>query len=264
MSLFLAKQPPRDDDRDNPLRWVMMAPLIEEFEAFAERFGVRVYMVYGMTEIPCVFRVVDPVERRSLGKPIDPGYTARIVDGNDIPIEEPGVAGELILRHEWPWAISPGYLGDAEATARVWRNGWFHTGDVFARTAAGDFYLVDRVKDSIRRRGENVSAAEVETEILSHPEVTEAAAIAVPAEMDEEILVYAVVRPESELDPEGLHAYLVEKLPYFALPRYVVFAETLPRNPALRVDKPQLRELGVPAGAWDREAVGITVQRERF
>jgi crotonobetaine/carnitine-CoA ligase len=264
MSLFLAKQPPRDDDRDNPLRWVMMAPLIEDFEAFAERFDVRIYMVYGMTEIPCVFRVVDPVERRSLGKPIDPGYTARIVDENDIPIEEPGVAGELMLRHEWPWAISPGYLGDAEATARVWRNGWFHTGDVFARTPDGDFYLVDRVKDSIRRRGENVSAAEVETEILSHPDVTEAAAIAVPAEMDEEILVYVVVRPESDLDPKTVHAYLVERLPYFAVPRYVVFAETLPRNPALRVDKPQLREAGIPAGAWDREAVGIAVQRERF
>jgi carnitine-CoA ligase len=264
MSLFLHKQPPRDDDRDNPLRWVMLAPLIEDFQAFAERFGVRIYMVYGMTEIPCVFRVVDPVTRRSLGTPVDAGYTARIVDADDLPITEPHVAGELALRHELPWAISPGYLGDAEATARVWRNGWFHTGDVFARDERGDFYLVDRVKDSIRRRGENVSAAEVETEMLSHHDVTEAAAIAVPAEMDEEILAYAVVRPGSELDEEALHAHLVERLPYFAVPRYVVLADALPRNPALRVDKPQLRERGVPDGAWDREAVGITVTRERF
>jgi carnitine-CoA ligase len=264
MSLFLSKQPPRADDRDNPMRWVMMAPLVEDFEQFAERFGVRIYMLYGMTEIPCVFRVVDPVDRRSMGKPIDPGYTARIVDENDLPIEAAGVPGELILRHEVPWAISPGYLDDADATARVWRNGWFHTGDVFARTDDGDFYLVDRVKDSIRRRGENVSAAEVETEMLSHPDVTEAGAIAVPAELDEEILAYAVIRPESGLEPAGLHEHLVDRLPYFAVPRYIAFVDSLPRNPALRVDKPQLRELGIPPTAWDREAAGVVIQRERF
>jgi carnitine-CoA ligase len=234
------------------------------FEAFAERFDVRIYMVYGMTEIPCVLRVVDPVTRRSLGTPVDPVYTARIVDENDLAIEQADVAGELVLRHELPWAISPGYLGDPDATGRVWRNGWFHTRDVFARDASGDFYVVDRVKDAIRRRGEKASAAEVETEILSHPDVTEAAAIAVPAEMDEEILAYAVARPGSALDEEGLHAYLLERLPYFAVPRCVVFADALPRNPALRVDKPQLRERGVPAGAWDREAAGIALQRDGF
>jgi carnitine-CoA ligase len=263
MSLFLYKQPARPDDRDNPLRWVMMAPLIEDFAGFAERFGVRVYMVYGMTEIPCPFRVVDPVERRSLGVPVDDGVELRIVDEHDQPLgdEQPG---ELVLRHAVPWAISPGYLGDPEATARVWRNGWFHTGDVFARRASGEYYLVDRVKDSIRRRGENVSAAEVETEILSHPDVTEAAAIGVPAELDEEILAYAVVRPQSGLDARALHGYLLERLPYFAVPRYIALAGALPRNPALRVDKPQLRALGVPATAWDRDAAGIVVRRERF
>jgi crotonobetaine/carnitine-CoA ligase len=263
MSLFLYKQPPKPDDRDNPLRFVMMAPLIERFAEFAERFDVRVYMIYGMTEIPCPFRVVDPVERRSLGPPVDDGVELRIVDEHDVPLgdEQPG---ELVLRHTVPWAISPGYLGDVEATARVWRNGWFHTGDVFARRANGDFYLVDRVKDSIRRRGENVSAAEVETEILSHPDVTEAAAIGVPAELDEEILAYAVVRPESDLGPEALHEHLVERLAYFAVPRYIAFVETLPRNPALRVDKPQLRELGLPSDVWDREVAGVVLQRERF
>jgi crotonobetaine/carnitine-CoA ligase len=263
MSLFLHKQPPRPDDRDNPLRWVMMAPLIDDFATFAERFDVRVYMVYGMTEIPCPFRVVDPVERRSLGRPVDDGVELRIVDEHDQPLgdEQPG---ELVLRHTVPWAISPGYLGDPEATARVWRNGWFHTGDVFARRADGEYYLVDRVKDSIRRRGENVSAAEVETEILSHPEVTEAAAIGVPAELDEEILAFAVVRADSALDAPALHRYLAERLPYFAVPRYIEFSDGLPRNPALRVDKPRLRELGVPATAWDREAAGIVLRRERL
>jgi crotonobetaine/carnitine-CoA ligase len=241
----------------------MMAPLIEDFAGFAERFDVRIYMVYGMTEIPCPFRVVDPVERRSLGPPVDDGVELRIVDEHDQPLG-PEQPGELVLRHTVPGAISPGYLGDAEATARVWRNGWFHTGDVFARRASGEYYLVDRVKDSIRRRGENVSAAEVETEILSHPAVTEAAAIGVPAELDEEILAYCVVRPQSGLDAPALHDYLVERLPYFAVPRYIALAGSLPRNPALRVDKPHLRERGVPAGAWDREAAGIVLRRERL
>jgi crotonobetaine/carnitine-CoA ligase len=135
----------------------------------------------------------------------------------------------------------------------------------FRRRANGDYYLVDRVKDSIRRRGENVSAAEVETEMLSHPDVTEAAAaIAVPAELDEEILAYAVVRPDSGLDPAGLHEHLVDHLPCFAVPRYIAFVDALPRNPALRVDKPQLREPGIPPGTWDREAAGVIVERERF
>jgi len=98
--------------------------------------------------------------------------------------------------------------------------------------------------------------------MLSHPDVTEAATIAVPAELDEEILAYAVVRSESELDPEALHTHLADRLAYFAVPRYIAFVDALPRNPALRVDKPQLRDLGVPPSAWDREAAGVIVQRE--
>lgn len=264
MSLFLHKQPLREDDADNPVRFVMMAPLIEGFDEFSARFGVRVYMLYGMTEIPCVFRVIDPVERRDLALPADPGYEVRIVDEHDLPIERPHEAGEMVLRHATPWAISPGYLGDSAATARVWRNGWFHTGDVFARDERGHFYLVDRVKDSIRRRGENVSAAEVETELLAHPEVTEAAVIGVPAELDEEIFALVVARQDARIGPEDLHAHLVERLPYFAVPRYIQFVGALPRNPALRVDKPALRDRGLPADAWDRDVAGVTVGRERF
>lgn len=264
MSLFLHKQPRRDDDAGNPLRFVMMAPLIKGFEDFAARFDVRVYMLYGMTEIPCVFRVLDPAERRDLALPADPGYEVRIVDEHDLPIEDPHVPGEMLLRHATPWAISPGYLGDPAATARVWRNGWFHTGDVFARDERGHFYLVDRVKDSIRRRGENVSAAEVEAELLAHPDIAEAAVIGVPAELDEEIFALVVVRNRSDLAPELLHAHLVDRLPYFAVPRYIQFVPTLPRNPALRVDKPALRDRGLPADAWDRDVAGVTVGRERF
>jgi crotonobetaine/carnitine-CoA ligase len=263
MSLFLAKQPPRPDDRDNPLRLAMLAPLFPGFQEFADRHGMRVYMVYGMTEMPCVFSVLDPADPKSLGPPADPGYQVRLVDEHDLEVER-GTPGEMILRHELPWAISPGYLNDPTATAAAWRNGWFHTGDVFVEHDDGSYVLVDRVKDSIRRRGENVSSAEVETELVAHPDVAEAAVIGVPAEMEEEILAYVSFRPGASVTPEALIDHLVPRLPYFALPRFIHVAESLPRNVALRPDKPALRAGGLPDGVWDREVAGKVVRRERF
>lgn len=263
MSLFLAKQAPRDDDLDNPLRLAMLAPLFPGFDEFAARFGFHVYTVMGMTELPCVFSWLDPTDHRSVGVPADPGYEVRIVDANDLPVER-GTQGELVLRHRLPWAITAGYLNNPAATASAWRNGWFHTGDVFVQDEAGRYCLVDRLKDSIRRRGENVSAAEVETELLAHEHVIEAAVIAVDAEIEDDILAYVVARPDVELTPEALVEHLVSRLPYFAIPRYIQFADSLPHSVALRVDKPALRAKGLPAGAWDREASDVVVRRERF
>lgn len=261
MSLFLHKQPESPDDADNPLRLVLLAPLFPGFEHFARRFDLSIYMVYGMTEMSCVFTVLDPTEVGSLGQPADPGYEARIVDEHDIEVP-PGVAGELIVRHRLPWVVTPGYLNDPAATARAWRNGWFHSGDVFVRSAAGDHRLVDRVKDAIRRRGEFVSAAEVERELLQLPEVTEAAVIGVAGEMEEEVLAYVAVRAGSTAP--GIHAQIVDRLAYFAVPRFLVVRETLPRNVALRVDKPTLRAQGIPADAWDAVTAGVQPTRERF
>jgi crotonobetaine/carnitine-CoA ligase len=156
MAHFLWEQPRRPNDADNPLRLAMQAPLLPAFREFGERFGTRIYTVYGMTELPCPFSILDPVDHRTLGKPIDPDYELRLVDEHDREVPQ-GVPGELLARHRVPWAITPGYLHDAEATATAWRNGWFHGGDVFVQEADGNFALVGRVKDSIRRRGENVS-----------------------------------------------------------------------------------------------------------
>jgi crotonobetaine/carnitine-CoA ligase len=263
MSLFLSKQPPAPGDADNPLRLAMLAPMIPGSAEFARRFAIRLYMVYGMTEMPCVFSVMDPVDDSTLGPVADPGYEARIVDANDVEVPD-GTPGELIVRHRLPWAVTPGYLHDAEATARVWRNGWFHSGDVFVRDAAGEYRLVDRVKDSIRRRGENVSAAEVETALLEHPDIVEAAVIGVASELEEDVLAYVSVRSGRRLPAEVIHAFLAQRLPYFAVPRYIVHLDTLPRNVALRPDKPAMRRLGVPSNAWDRESEGVTVTRERL
>ncbi len=178
MAHFLWEQPKRPDDRDNPLRLAMQAPLLPTFKEFGERFDTRIYTVYGMTELPCPFSILDPIDHRTLGRPIDPDYELRLVDEHDREVAV-GVLGELVARHRIPWAITPGYLHDPEATATTWRNGWFHGDDVFVRDADGNYALVGRVKDSIRRRGENVSASEVERELRAHPAVTEAAVIAV-------------------------------------------------------------------------------------
>jgi crotonobetaine/carnitine-CoA ligase len=261
MCMFLWRQPERPDDRDHPLRLAMQAPLLADHLKFAERFGVRLCTVYGMTEMPCVFSLLDPVDHRSLGEPWTPEYEVRIVDENDVEVPV-GTPGEMIVRHQVPWAVTPGYLHNPEATARVWRNGWFHSGDVLIKDEKGEYRIVDRVKDSIRRRGENVSSAEVERELLAHPAVKEAAVVGVKAEIEQD--VYAVVVLAEPVEPEELVGFLADRLPYFAVPRYLDFVDQIERNVALRPDKNLLRERGVRPQAWDREAAGIKLKRERL
>ena len=261
MALFLWQQPPSPGDRDHPLRLAMQAPLLPDMQAFAERFGVRLYTVYGMTEMPCVFSLLDPVDHRTLGRPWTAEYEVRLVDENDVEVPI-GVPGDMTVRHAVPWAVTPGYLYNPEATARVWRNGWFHSGDVLVKDERGEYRIVDRVKDSIRRRGENVSSAEVERELLEHPAVREAAVIGVRAEIDQEVLATVVF--DEPVDPEELIAFLAERLPYFAVPRYLDFVDVIERNVALRPDKNLLRERGVRPEAWDRETAGIKLRREQL
>jgi len=262
MSIFLSKAPERENDADNPLRLAMMAPMFPGMHRFAKRFNLRLYSVYGMTELPCPFSVVDPSEHQSLGTPL-PGFEVRLVDQNDCEVADE-TPGELIVRHTRPWALTPGYKNQAEATARLWRNGWLHTGDVFVRGTAGDYRLVDRVKDSIRRRGENVSSIEVESEMLEHPDVVEAAAFAVPSDIEDDVMVAVVLSPGAAADPEGIIGFLRDRLPHFAIPRYLDFVEALPRTPSLRVDKNALRHRGITDRTWDRIAEGIEIKRETF
>jgi carnitine-CoA ligase len=262
MAHFLWDAPPRDDDRDNPLRLAMQAPLLPTFKEFGERFDTGIYTVYGMTELPCVFSIADPVDYRTLGKPWTEEYEVDLFDEHDRPVGD-GVPGELVTRHRVPWAITPGYVGDLEATAKVWRNGWFHSGDVFVRDADGNYAIVGRVKDSIRRRGENVSAAEVERELVAHPDVSEAAVIGIAAEVEQEVMAFVVpgVAPPA---PENLISFVEDRLPYYAVPRYIEYVDSLPRTLALRPDKAALAERGVSDATWDREAAGIRLRRERL
>ena len=171
----------------------------------------------------------------------------------------------MLVRTDRPWAMNSGYNANPEATAAAWRNGWFHTGDAFRRDAEGYYYFVDRVKDAIRRRGENISSFEVEAEVCRHPDVREAAAIAVPSEYSEdEVMVVVAPVPGRSVDCRALAEYLIETMPYFMVPRYFRVLDELPKTPSAKVLKTDLRREGITGDTWDREAAGLRVRRESF
>lgn len=261
---FLLKAPPGPQDRDHSLRIVSLVPVPEAAPAFAERFGVTVYTNYNSSETsnPLVSGP-NPAEPGLCGRP-RPGIEARLVDDHDVEAPE-GEAGELILRSALPWAMTPGYNGDPEATVRAWRNGWFHTGDLFRRDAHGNYFFADRKKDAIRRRGENISSFEVEAEIMAHPAVREAAVVGVASEFGEdEVLAVVAPRPGVQVDCAELLAFLRPRMAHFMLPRYIRVLEELPKTPTHKVQKFILRSQGCAPGTWDREAAGIAVRRERI
>ena len=187
------------------------------------------------------------------------GYELRLVDdaGADVPT---GAVGELWVRPEDPRLVMRGYHGLPEKTAEVLVDGWVHTGDAFRQDAAGRFFFSDRMKDALRRRGENVSSFEVERVINEHPDVYESAVVAVPSALTEDDIKAVVVpRPGRTIDPRELTAFLVDRLPYFMVPRYLDFRSELPKTPTQKVHKHVLRDSGTTG--WDREAAGIAVRR---
>lgn len=264
MTPFLVAAPPSPEDRTHGLRVAVIIPLIGDIAAFVERFGVEVYTVYNMTEIATpLISDRNPTEPGVCGRP-RPGVEVRLVDSNDIEVPE-GAIGELIIRTDRPWSLNHGYHKDPAATAAAWRNGWFHTGDAFRRDADGLYYFVDRQKDAIRRRGENISSFEVEAEVGAHPHVREVAALAVPSELGEdEVMVAIVPHPGVRFDPAELIAFLTPRMPRFMVPRYVRVLDDLPRTPTAKVQKHLLRADGVCDGVFDREAAGIRLERERL
>ncbi|MGB3865450.1 MAG: AMP-binding protein [Xanthobacteraceae bacterium] len=262
MSNFLSKRPPAADDRDHTLRKVTMIPLPDDWRAFADRFDLKVWTLFNMTEVNVpIVSEPDPQATGTCGRQ-RPGNELRIVDVHDreVPV---GTIGELIVRSDAPWALNSGYYKDAEATVQAWRNGWFHTGDAFRRDADGNFFFVDRMKDAIRRRGENISSFEVEAEILAHPKVRECAVVAVPNELaEDDVLAVVATVPGETIDPRELLEFLQPRLAHFMLPRYVRMMDDLPRTPTQKVEKYILRQQGLTADVWDREQAGIKIRRE--
>jgi carnitine-CoA ligase len=262
MVSFLLKQPPSPDDRKITLQRVKCVPLTAEAQQFRERFDVTVHSHFNMSEVPCPLVAEENCDVvGSCGQPRQ-GMDVRLVDGNDFEVAD-GEVGELIVRADDPWTICHAYYGDPAATATAWRNGWFHTGDAFRRDAAGNYFFVDRLKDSIRRRGENISSFEVESAVVLYPAVREAAAVAVPsADSEDEVLVAIGLKAGHAFEPEALIDFLRPRLPYFMIPRYIRVLDELPKAPTQKVQKFQLRAEGITGDTWDREAAGVRVRRD--
>ncbi len=261
MASFLLKQAPRPDDRSHPLRMVFIVPLGAIGSEFAARFGVEVHTLFNMTEISTpLICGPNPSKPHVCGRP-RPGVQLRLVDENDIEVP-PGATGELVIRTDQPWAMNHGYHRDDAATARAWRNGWFHTGDCFAIDADGDYLFKDRIKDCIRRRGENISSHEVEAEVLTFPTVREVAAIPAPSKFGEDEVMLVVATIDSQqLDPAALFAHLQARLPHFMLPRYLRVLPALPKTPTAKVLKHLLREQGVTPDTLDLHQLGLRAKR---
>jgi crotonobetaine/carnitine-CoA ligase len=254
MVSILLRTPEGSHDRGHRVH-VALAPATaaDLHETFLERFGVRLIDAWGSTETNIVISNT-PADLRpgTLGRVLE-GFEARVADANDAEVPD-GVPGELLVRHREPWAFASGYDGLPEATAAAWRNLWFHTGDRVVRDPEGGFRFVDRLKDAIRRRGENISSFEVEQALLAHHDVAAAAVVPVPSELGEdEVLACVVARDGAELDPVELVRFCEPRLPYFAIPRYVEVLPELPLTASGKVEKYRLRERGVSEATWDRE-----------
>jgi crotonobetaine/carnitine-CoA ligase len=264
MTTFLLKAPPSPTDRAHGLRKVIMVPLSDDSLQFTERFGVDVLTMYNMTETSTpIVSEVNPRTRGTCGR-LRPFCEARVVDANDIELPD-GVVGELVIRTGLPWTLCSSYHGNPEATARLWRNGWLHTGDAMKRDTEGSFFFVDRLKDSIRRRGENISSFEVEKELLAHPSIRDVAVVAAASDYSEdEVLAALTLVTGAAIDYPQLVQFLEERLPHFMVPRYFRVLDQLPMTPTNKIEKYVLRNQGVTVDTWDREAAGLILKRERL
>jgi crotonobetaine/carnitine-CoA ligase len=262
MVSILAKRPPSPDDRAHRVR-VALAPATQaELHAvFRDRFGVTIRDGFGMTETNAVIGARAGRQRPGTMGYVMPGYEAKIVDGLDEEVPD-GTPGELVLRADEPFAFATGYWRMPEKTVESWRNLWFHTGDRAVRDPDGSFRFLDRMKDAIRRRGENISAWEVEQVLISHPDIAAAAVVPVASELGEDdVMAFVVARDGASPEPEELLRHCEPRLAYFAVPRYLEFLDELPLTENGKVRKFVLRERGVTDAAWDREAAGYVLRR---
>ena len=264
MAAFLLKAEPSAEDQNHSMHTFMVVPFNEEATHLRERFGVTVHTIFNMTELSCpIFSPPNPTRPGYCGRP-RPGVSLRIVDENDIEVPA-GKTGQLVVRTDLPWAMNHGYYKNPAATAEAWRNGWFHTGDAFRITENGDFYYVDRIKDAIRRRGENISSIEVESQIMEYNAVQECAAIAVPSEYGEdEVMAVLAAKPGKKVDPAALLDFLQPRMAHFMIPRYIRIMDELPKTPTTKIQKAPLRAAGITPDTWDREAAGIKIRSEKL
>src|SRR5262249_7002078 len=203
----------------------------------------------------------EPKPAGACGQAVD-GYEVAILSPDGYPLP-PGQSGEIAVRTSEPHIIMEGYVGDPEATLRTWRGLWHHTGDRGRLDGQGYLYFEDRLSDSIRRRGENVSAQELEELVQTHPDLVEATAIGVPSELTEEdIKVAAIPRPGARLEAPTLARWLAERLPRYMTVRYVELVEDFPRTDTQKVRKTALRARWRTAGTWDAEQASYLTEEQ--
>src|SRR6516165_6254262 len=265
MVSMLRNLPADPRDAQLPLRFISAAPIdASSYRDIEKRYGCGIVTMYGMTEaFPIAVKgVADEGVPGTSGRP-NPNFDVRIVDADGNPLPA-GTVGEIACRPRYPHVMSEGYVrqGDTHGLHMDAHLEWFRTGDLGKLDRDENLTYVDRAKDSLRRRGENVSSVEVETVVMSHPAVLEAAAVGVPSELGEDdILLIVTLRPGAALDCAELLDFCAARMPYFCVPRFVETVGELPKNVIGRVRKDLLRSRGLQVTVWDREKYGYIVSR---
>jgi len=259
---MLLSREPGEEERGHAIR-VALSPGVpaSAAEAFTQRTGIVLLEGYGATESNAVIGADARTVRHGWAGKLREGFEAQIVDEVDNPLPD-GEAGELVLRAKEPFSMALGYFGMPEKTLESWRNLWLHTGDRMVRDSDGYYRFIDRMKDSIRRRGENISSYEVEQVLIAHPDVEMVAVFPVASELaEDEVMATIVPARGARLTGEELIRHCEGKMSYFAVPRYFDFVDSLPRTENGKVQKFKLRDRGLTPDTWDREAAGITLKR---
>jgi len=235
------------------------------YRAIEERYRCRIVTMYGMTEaFPIAYKRVSDGGVPGTSGHVNPAFDVRIVDPHEKPVPQ-GTVGEIACRARTPHAMSEGYVSSASGGPLLDVDPhpeWFRTGDLGVLDNDNNLTYIDRVKDSVRRRGENVSSVEVEQTVMRHPAVLEAAAVGVPSDLGEDdILVVVTLQPGAVMEYPELLDFCSARMPYFCVPRYLEVLDEIPKNVIGRVRKDVLRSRGLGAGAWDREAHGYVLSR---
>lgn len=266
MVSMLWSLPPDPRDAELGIRFISAAPITTDmYRRIEERYRCRVVTMYGMTEaFPIAYKAVSDQGKPGTSGQVNPAFDVRIVDGQGQPVPT-GVVGEIACRARTTHAMSEGYVSSAPGRTGLEvepHPEWFPTGDLGSLDDDGDLTYVDRAKDSLRRRGENVSSVEVEQTVMGHPAVSEAAAVGIPSELGEDdILVVVTLHAGATVDFAELLDFCSARMPHFCVPRYLEAIDEIPKTVIGRVRKDVLRIRGLGADAWDREAHGYVLSR---
>ena len=266
MVSMLWNLPPEPRDAELGIRFISAAPIAADmYREIEQRYRCRIVTMYGLTEaFPIAYKAVSDDGKPGTSGQVNPAFDVHIIDGQGQPLPT-GMVGEIACRARTSHAMSEGYVVSAPGSAALEvqpHPEWFRTGDLGSLDDDGNLTFVDRAKDSLRRRGENVSSVEVEQTVMGHPAVAEAAAVGIPSDLGEDdILVVVTLRDGATVDFTELLDFCATRMPYFCVPRYLEAIEEIPKNVIGRIRKDVLRSRGLGDDAWDREAHGYVLSR---